>query len=78
VVPVPQVPSEQFHQAERSLICVKKFLGSRWVDELGDDWRKETIEFQEATHDVVLMVLRAFAIALGREEFYFADVSLRI
>ena len=57
-----------------SVACVQEFLGERWVEELGDDWRKETLEFEEATHNVALKVLRAFAIALGRPENYFAEV----
>ena len=60
-----------------SVSCKQEFLGERWVDELGDAWRKETLEFEEATHNVALKLLRAFAIALGRPENYFAEVRIQ-
>ena len=56
-------------------LWLQKFVGERWVDELGDQWKKETIEFQEATHNVTLQLLRAFAIAQGLEEDHYAKVT---
>lgn len=58
-----------------ALLCVlQKFLGSSWPEELGDGWRDLSLEFQEATHNVALKILRALAIALGRDEHCFDEV----
>lgn len=59
----------------RGAVGLQKFLGSRWPEELGEGWRDLNLEFQERTHEVALKILRALAIALGRDEHYFDDVS---
>ena len=57
-------------------VPVQKFLGSKWPEPLGDEWRNLNLEFQAATHGVALKVLQALAIALGRGEHFFDEVIL--
>lgn len=51
----------------------QKFLGSKWPEELGDEWKDLSLEFQARTHEVALKILQALALALGRDEHYFDD-----
>lgn len=51
----------------------QKFLGSKWPEPLGDDWRDLSLTLQEETHNVALKILQCFAIALGRGEHYFSE-----
>ena len=55
---------------------VQKFLGSSWPEELGNEWRALSLDFQERAHDVALKILQALAISLGRPETFFDEVGL--
>lgn len=54
---------------------MQKFLGSHWPEELGDAWKEQSLDFQAKTHEVALKILRAMALALGRNEYEFVEVS---
>ena len=60
------------------MACSQEFLGSRWPEELGEDWKQLSLDFQAKTHEVALKLLRAVAITLGRDEHYFDEVSLSV
>jgi len=55
-------------------MSLQKFLGSSWPTELGDSWKEQSLEFQAKTHEVALKILRAMALALGRDEYEFVEV----
>lgn len=50
------------------------FLVSSWPTELGNSWKEQSLEFQAKTHEVALKILRAMALALGRDEHEFVEV----
>ena len=55
-------------------MSLQKFLGSSWPTELGDSWKEQSLEFQAKTHQVAMKILRAMALALGRDEYEFVEV----
>ena len=55
-------------------MSLQKFLGSSWPTELGKSWKEQSLEFQAKTHQVALKILRAMALALGRDEYEFVEV----
>lgn len=46
----------------------KKFDGEEWPAELGQDFKKKSLEFQAKVHDVSVKILKALFIGLGRDE----------
>ncbi len=57
-------------------MSLQKFLGSSWPTELGNSWKEQSLDFQAKTHEVALKILRAMALALGRNEYEFVEVCL--
>ena len=55
-------------------MSLQKFLGSSWPTELGNSWKEQSLEFQAKTHQVAMKILRAMALALGRDEYEFVEV----
>ena len=55
-------------------MSLQKFLGSSWPTELGNSWKEQSLEFQAKTHQVATKILRAMALALGRDEYEFVVV----
>lgn len=53
---------------------VQKFLGESWPEELGAEWKDRSLAFQAKTHEVSVQLLRAMALALGRNEYEFVKV----
>lgn len=56
---------------------MQEFLGSSWPPELGDAWKEQSLNFQAKTHEVALKILRAMALALGRDEYEFVEVGMQ-
>ena len=55
-------------------VLLQKFLGSKWPQPLGEEWKDLSLTLQKKTHDVALKILQGLAIALGRGEKYFDEV----